>query len=81
MTNRRPQQPTEKVLRQPRGGNSASAKSVDVCELLLAELRERRVRLRELLNLVWMEADRLPARHAPPRPRHKCASVRLKRTA
>jgi hypothetical protein len=81
MTNRRPQQPTEKVLRQPRGGNIASAKSVDVCELLFAELQERRARLRELLNLVWMEADRLPARRAPLRPRPKCGNVRFKRTA
>jgi hypothetical protein len=81
MTNRRPQQPTEKVLRQSRGANIASAKSADVCERLVAELQERRVRLRELLRLVWMEAERLPARRAPVWSRPKCSNVHIKRTA
>ena len=81
MTNRIPQQPTEKASRQSRGANIASAKTVDVCELLLAELQARQVRLRELLHLVWMEADRLPARRAPVRPRPKCSNMRIKRTA
>ena len=81
MTNRRPQQPTEKASRQLRGANIASAKTVDVCELLLAELQARQVRLRELLHLVWMEAERLPSRRAPVRPRPKCSNMRIKRTA
>jgi hypothetical protein len=81
MTNRRPQQSSEKAVRKTRGGNIASAKSADVCELLFAELQARRVRLRELLHLVWMEAERLPSRHAPVRSRPKCSNVRIKRSA
>jgi hypothetical protein len=76
MTNRRRQEPTEKAPRQPRGANAGSAESPDVCELLLAELRARRVRLRKLLRLVHMEAERLPAGRAPLRPRARCGGVR-----
>jgi hypothetical protein len=81
MTNRRPQPPAETALRQPRSANIACAKGADVCELLLAELQARRVRLQKLLHLVWMEAELLPARRAPVRSRAKCGSVRIKRTA
>lgn len=81
MTKARPQQTTGKALRQPRGANLASAESVDVCELLLAELQAHRLKLQKLLHLVWMEAERLPARRAPVRSRAKCESVRIKRTA
>ena len=81
MTKARPQQTTGKALRQPRGANLASAESVDICELLRAELQAHRLKLQKLLHLVWMEAERLPARRAPVRSRTKCESVRIKRTA
>lgn len=81
MTNRRPQPPTEEPLRQSHGANLASAKNVDVCELLLAELQARRVKLQKLLQLVWLEMDRLPARRGPVRSRRKCSNLRMERTA
>jgi len=81
MTNRRPQQPTEKALRQLPGASLGSAGSRDACELLLAELHSRRVRLQKLLQLVRMEAERLPARRAPLRPRARCGNARIRRFA
>jgi hypothetical protein len=81
MTNRRPQQSTEKALRQSHGANLASAESLDVCELLVAELQSRRVRLQKLLQLVRMEMERLPARRAPLRPHARCSNVRIKHVA
>ena len=81
MTNRRPQQPTEKALRQTRGVNMASTGSVDIGELLLAEFQARRTRLQQLLRLVWMEVERLPARRLPVRPRAKCGRVGVKHIA
>ena len=81
MTKARPQQTTGKALCQPRSANIACAQGADVCELLLAELQARRVKLQKLLHLVWMEAERLPARRAPVRSRAKCESVRIKRIA
>jgi hypothetical protein len=81
MTKARPQRPIGKALRQPRSANIACAEGVDVCELFLAELQARRVRLQKLLHLVWLEAERLPARRARVRSRAKCENPRLKRTA
>ena len=81
MTNRRRQEPTEKAPPQPRGANAANAGSPDVCELLLAELHARRVRLQKLLRLVHMEAERLPAGRAPLAPRPRCGGVRTAHVA
>jgi hypothetical protein len=57
------------------------AEGVDVYELLLAELKARRVRLRKLLHLVCKEAERLPAPRVPAEYRAKCKNVRVKRSA
>ena len=81
MTNRRGQEPTEKEPSRTRGGNAASAGSPDVCELLLAELHARRVRLQKLLRLVHLEAGRVPAGRAPLRPRSRCGGVRTAHVA
>jgi hypothetical protein len=81
MTNAEQQQPTGKALCQPCGANIACAESVDVCELFVAELQARRARLQELLRLVRLEAERLPARRGPVRSRTKCQNARVKRIA
>ena len=62
MTKVRPQQPTGNALCQLDSPNIACG---DVCELFLAELRTRRVRLQRLLHLVRMEAAGLPPACAP----------------
>jgi hypothetical protein len=81
MTKTKPQQLTRNALRQSSGANIAGAENVDVYQLLLAELKARRVRLQKLLHLVWMEAERLPARRVPAGSRTKCENVRVKRSA
>jgi len=82
MTKARPQQkPTRKALRQPRSANIVCAKGDDVCELFLAELEARRVRLQKLLRLVWTEAGRRPAGRAASRYLASCESERGDRTA
>jgi hypothetical protein len=68
------QQPAGKAQRQPRSADVASDEGGDVCELFLAEMRARRVRLRKLLQLVRIEVERLPATSAPVRSRAKCGS-------
>ncbi len=62
MTKVRPQKMP--ALRQPRNAKRASDEKVDVCEVLVAELQARRVRLQELLALVFNEVERAPA--SPP---------------
>ena len=71
----------EIVLHRPRSVNLADAESPDACELLIAELEARRVRLEKLLHSVWLEADRVAARRVPVRPRARCSNVHTKRTA
>jgi hypothetical protein len=75
------QDTSEIVLHRPRSSNIAGAKSPDDCELLLAELEARRVRLEKLLHSVWLEADGVAARRVPIRPRARCSQVHVKRTA
>ena len=72
---------SEVVLRQPRSANIAGAEGPDACELLIAELEARRVRLENLLHSVWLEADGIAARRVNIRPRARCCHVRIKRTA
>jgi hypothetical protein len=81
MAKARLQQTTRKASRPPRRANLERPDRDDVYELLLAELEARRVRLRELLQLVWTEAARQPARRSPARPHATCESGRLTRTA
>jgi len=81
MTHPRPQPAKENVLQQPAGANIARAESADACELLFAELEARRVRLRKLLHLVRLQANRVPAMRVPVRPRARCGNVRTRRTA
>jgi hypothetical protein len=57
MKNKRPPQPMEDALSQPRGANIASAESPDARELPIAELQARRVRLEKLLHSVRLEAE------------------------
>jgi hypothetical protein len=68
-------------LRQSSSENITFAEGDDVYELLLAELKARRVRLQKLLHLVWREAERLPARRVSAGFRAKCENVRIKRSA
>lgn len=76
------QQDTPEVVRhRPRSPNIAGAESPDACELLLAELEVRRVRLEKLLHSVWLEADGVAGRRVTIRPRARCSHVHIKRTA
>ena len=64
------QEPARKALRQPRNANIVCAKGDDVCELFLAELEARRVRLQKLLKMVWTRSGAPPGRaHRKPLPR------------
>jgi hypothetical protein len=81
MTNPRPQKPTEDILQPPRRGNVAGDQIPDACELLIAELEARRVRLQQLLRLVRLEAESALAKRAALRPRARCSHMPIKRTA
>jgi len=59
MSKMRPQKMSS--LRQARNTKVVPDEGADVCELLVAELQARRVRLQELLSLVFREAARTPA--------------------
>ena len=74
VTKAKSQQPRGKATRQPRRADVASDEGGDVCELVLAELQARRVRLRKLLHLLQMEVERLQGTSAPVRRRTKCGS-------
>ena len=78
MTKLRPQKMTAR--RAPRRAKATDEESVDVCELLVAELQARRTRLKQLLNLVWQEVERAPAVRAPART-HRRQTVHAKRIA
>jgi hypothetical protein len=64
------------ALHRPRSAKVADAESPDACDLLIAELEARRVRLEKLLHSVWLEADRVAAW-----PNVRCRNSRTKRTA
>jgi len=83
MTKARSQQSIdiEKALRQPGNVNAACIDSVDVCELLLAELQTRRQRLQKLLRLVCLEAESLPVRRASLGRHAHCTHPRIGPTA
>lgn len=81
MTKVRPQQPTGNALCQLDSPNIACGDDTDVCELFLAELRARRVRLQRLLHLVRMVAAGLPPVCAPAGSRSKCGNGQFKRSA
>lgn len=84
MTKVRPQQAPGNALCPPDSPNIDYGKDANACELLLAELRARRVRLQKLLHLVWMDAAGLPPMCAPGSFRAKCGSGRggqIKRSA
>jgi hypothetical protein len=72
---------SEVVSHRPRSANVAGAESSDACDLLIAELEARRVRLENLLRAVWTEADTVAVRRVPIRPRAKCSNAHNKRTA
>jgi len=75
------QEPARKAVRQPRNANIVCAKGDDVCELFLAELEARRVRLQKLLKMVWTQAEHRPAGRAASRYLASCESGRGERTA
>jgi hypothetical protein len=75
------QDTSEVVWHRPRSANIAGAESPDACELLIAELEARRVRLEKLLHSVWLEVDGVAARRVTIRPRARCSHVHIKRTA
>ena len=56
---------SEVVSHRPRSANVADGGIPNACELLIAELEARRVRLENLLHSVWLEADRVAARRVP----------------
>jgi hypothetical protein len=72
---------SEVVLHRPRSAKLAGAESRDACELLLAELEARRVRLESLLHSVWLEADKVVARRVPIRPGATWSHAHIKHTA
>ena len=76
-----PQDTSEVVWHRPRSANIAGAESPDACELLIAELEARRVRLEKLLHSVWLEVDGVAARRVTIRPRARCSHVHIKHTA
>src|SRR5436309_12492200 len=53
-----------------RSTKSSAPKDVDACELFLAEMQARRVRLQQLLSLLHLEAGRIHAAGVPVHPRH-----------
>ena len=74
MTKAKSRQPGGKVPRRQSSADVAGDEGGDVCELVLAELQARRVRLRKLLHLLEVEAERLQATRPPVRSRAKCGS-------
>ncbi len=72
---------SEVVLHQPRTAKLAGTGSPDACDLLIAELEARRVRLENLLHGVWLEVERAAVRRVPVQPRARCSKPRIKRTA
>jgi hypothetical protein len=76
MTKARPQQTRQKTPRKARAIARSSAPGADIGDLLIAELRSRRLRLQELLERVWMEASSRPAKRAAARPASKCVTAR-----
>jgi hypothetical protein len=72
VTKAKSQPPAGKTSRRLRNTDVAGDEGGDVCELLLAELRARRVRLRELLELVRMEVERRPAAGVSVHSRARC---------
>jgi hypothetical protein len=74
VTKTKSQQPGGKTARQPRKADVVCDEGGDVCELVLAELQARRVRLRKLLHLLQLEVERLPTASARARSRTKCGS-------
>jgi hypothetical protein len=82
MAKGKPQQQTaRKVLRQPRTANIVCAKGDDVCELFLAELEARRVRLQKLLQMVWTQAEVRASGRAETRYLTSCEAARGDRIA
>jgi hypothetical protein len=62
---------SEVVFHQPRTANLAGTESPDACDLLIAELEARRLRLENLLHAVWLEVER-NARRVPVQTRARC---------
>ena len=75
------QEPARKALRQPRNANIVCAKGDDVCELFLAELEARRVRLQKLLKMVWTQAGQRPSGRTASRYVASCENAHGERTA
>ena len=68
---------SEVVLHQPRTANLAGTESPDACDLLIAELEVRRVRLESLLHAVLLEVERAAARRVPIQTRARCSKARI----
>jgi hypothetical protein len=79
MTKARLQHTINRPLPQHSEAASAAAHAVDVCELLVAELRARRARLQKLLQLVQSEAIRLSVDTKRTRQRTHRPNGRMKR--
>lgn len=76
-----PRQSRGKTSRSSGEANAGSIEGAEACELLLAELQARRVRLQKLLRLVWLEAERLPLPPLRPRHRARCENAPFSHTA
>ena len=81
MDNARTRETTKSPLPKRSGATAAAAHTSDACDLLLAELQARRTRLRQLLDLVQLEAIRLSSNGTRGRQRAHCISTRLRRPA
>ena len=81
MTKSKSRQPRGKMPRRQSSADVAGDEGGDVCELVLAELQSRRVRLRKLLHLLEAEAQRVQATSAPARaPNAEASASRLSGT-
>ena len=81
MNKQRVQTTMNQPPRQRSGAALTAAQTTGACDQLLAELQARRIRLRQLLQLVQLEAIRLSAAPVRGGQRPQCINPRLKRSA
>ena len=73
--------PGKRAVMPTAAAKQASDEAVDVGEMLIAELRARRERLRDLLALVRQELERVPARRSSARTHSRRQPPAMRRIA
>jgi len=81
MTSARARKTTATAARPPRRAKLSGDEEASACELLVAELKARRVRLQHLLKLVHLEAAQSAIAPLPPRALAKRHSMAIKHIA